>query len=39
MKLIRYTHDAHTKFLQPGDTVRVEIEGIGYIENRIVQEA
>jgi 2-keto-4-pentenoate hydratase/2-oxohepta-3-ene-1,7-dioic acid hydratase in catechol pathway len=26
------------KFLQPGDVVRVEIERIGHIENRIVQE-
>jgi 2-keto-4-pentenoate hydratase/2-oxohepta-3-ene-1,7-dioic acid hydratase in catechol pathway len=26
------------KFLQPGDVVRVEIDGIGHIENRIVQE-
>ena len=24
------------KFLQPGDVVRVEIEGIGHIENRVV---
>lgn len=27
------------KFLQPGDVVRVEIAGIGHIENRIVAEA
>jgi 2-keto-4-pentenoate hydratase/2-oxohepta-3-ene-1,7-dioic acid hydratase in catechol pathway len=26
------------QFLMPGDTVRVEIEGIGAIENRVVQE-
>ena len=26
------------KFLQPGDVVRVEIDRIGHIENRIVQE-
>lgn len=25
-------------FLEPGDTVRVEIEGIGAIENRVVAE-
>jgi len=29
---------ASNKFLQPGDVVRVEIDGIGYIENRIVEE-
>jgi 2-keto-4-pentenoate hydratase/2-oxohepta-3-ene-1,7-dioic acid hydratase in catechol pathway len=29
---------ALNKFLQPGDIVRVEIDGIGHIENRIVQE-
>lgn len=27
------------QYLVPGDTVRVEIEGIGAIENRVVQEA
>lgn len=26
------------KMLVPGDSVRVEIEGIGAIENRVVQE-
>jgi 2-keto-4-pentenoate hydratase/2-oxohepta-3-ene-1,7-dioic acid hydratase in catechol pathway len=26
------------KFLQPGDVVRVEIEKLGYIENRVIEE-
>jgi 2-keto-4-pentenoate hydratase/2-oxohepta-3-ene-1,7-dioic acid hydratase in catechol pathway len=26
------------KFLQPGDVVRVEIDGIGHIENRVIAE-
>jgi 2-keto-4-pentenoate hydratase/2-oxohepta-3-ene-1,7-dioic acid hydratase in catechol pathway len=26
------------KFLQPGDVVRVEVDGIGHIENRVVEE-
>lgn len=26
------------KFLKPGDVVRVEIEGLGHIENRIVAD-
>jgi 2-keto-4-pentenoate hydratase/2-oxohepta-3-ene-1,7-dioic acid hydratase in catechol pathway len=26
------------KFLQPGDVVKVEIEGLGHIENRVVEE-
>jgi 2-keto-4-pentenoate hydratase/2-oxohepta-3-ene-1,7-dioic acid hydratase in catechol pathway len=26
------------KFLQPGDVVKVEIEGLGYIENRVEAE-
>ena len=30
---------ALNKFLKPGDVVRVEIDGIGHIENRIVAEA
>jgi 2-keto-4-pentenoate hydratase/2-oxohepta-3-ene-1,7-dioic acid hydratase in catechol pathway len=29
---------ASNRFLQPGDVVRVEIDGIGHIENRIVPE-
>jgi 2-keto-4-pentenoate hydratase/2-oxohepta-3-ene-1,7-dioic acid hydratase in catechol pathway len=29
---------ALNKFLQPGDVVRVEIDGVGHIENRIIQE-
>jgi 2-keto-4-pentenoate hydratase/2-oxohepta-3-ene-1,7-dioic acid hydratase in catechol pathway len=29
---------ALNKFLQPGDVVRVEIDGVGHIENRIVAE-
>ena len=29
---------ALNKFLQPGDIVRVEIDGVGHIENRIVAE-
>jgi 2-keto-4-pentenoate hydratase/2-oxohepta-3-ene-1,7-dioic acid hydratase in catechol pathway len=27
-----------TRYLEPGDMVRVHIEGIGYIENRVVEE-
>jgi 2-keto-4-pentenoate hydratase/2-oxohepta-3-ene-1,7-dioic acid hydratase in catechol pathway len=30
---------ARGEFLQPGDVVRVEIDGLGYIENRVVAEA
>lgn len=26
------------RFLKAGDVVRVEIEGIGYIENRVITE-
>jgi 2-keto-4-pentenoate hydratase/2-oxohepta-3-ene-1,7-dioic acid hydratase in catechol pathway len=26
------------RFLGAGDVVRVEIEGIGYIENRVIEE-
>ncbi|MDZ4127627.1 MAG: fumarylacetoacetate hydrolase family protein, partial [Hydrogenophaga sp.] len=26
------------KFLQPGDVVRVEIDGLGAIENRVISE-
>ncbi|WP_413761875.1 fumarylacetoacetate hydrolase family protein [Variovorax sp. Varisp41] len=26
------------RYLVPGDVVRVEIEGIGHIENRVVEE-
>ena len=29
---------AQGKFLQPGDLVRVEIEGLGHIENRVEAE-
>jgi 2-keto-4-pentenoate hydratase/2-oxohepta-3-ene-1,7-dioic acid hydratase in catechol pathway len=29
---------ASGKFLQPGDVVRVEIDGIGHIENRVIAE-
>jgi 2-keto-4-pentenoate hydratase/2-oxohepta-3-ene-1,7-dioic acid hydratase in catechol pathway len=28
----------HGKFLQPGDVVKVEIEGLGHIENRVEVE-
>ena len=26
------------RYLQPGDTVRIEIENIGHIENRVIAE-
>jgi 2-keto-4-pentenoate hydratase/2-oxohepta-3-ene-1,7-dioic acid hydratase in catechol pathway len=26
------------KFLKPGDVVRVEIEGLGHIENRVIED-
>lgn len=29
---------AHNKFLQPGDVVRVEIDKLGHIENRVIEE-
>jgi 2-keto-4-pentenoate hydratase/2-oxohepta-3-ene-1,7-dioic acid hydratase in catechol pathway len=28
----------HGKFLQPGDVVKVQIEGLGHIENRVEAE-
>ncbi|AMU04675.1 MULTISPECIES: fumarylacetoacetate hydrolase family protein [Burkholderia] len=30
---------ALNRFLQPGDVVRVEIDGLGHIENRVVEES
>ncbi len=35
-KMIEYASTAWT--LEPGDVVRMEVEGIGYLENRVVPE-